>query len=636
MKTFPGEQRIVWNPVLSLFLVPTVKGIAVNRPVDGQRIATVSVKDHGMIVDYQWEQSEGRVFAVCHSNGIIRLYDSSLAGKSVGSVILGDSNCDVLKVCWSQDSWTFGSKFSNVFDHEITSLMPRLVKFVKDSRQLTMLPTDVGDGVPRWSKLDGNKSFIFLGYDSKRQEILMAIDGAFKLSFSVAALVAAGERLDEGDNVPNNVRDILKYDNGEYLVITDDWYIQKIKFDFLNCNLTREMISCCNRIRALHKQLHESVSLVKTELVEPYMQFIERVLSAYEGDLIDDLTELLFTGSVPPELEDWLSNTIGDKNLRRWKKLSSVMYENAVKIMVLTMVPVCERLILCGERLHGIIKGLKLIGLKEPEDNLEVLEAQKLVCLSQEALETIIVSIKQINVDSNLHEAFIDWFHDTVMEAVDEDYKRKTPYNYDPLKIQQFMSGSLTGVHTYEWCQYSFPAVTNRLGKQFETVEQLYVANWVVQRVKFGEPICIKKGLEKTRVKDVGVDTGKQLLFLYQDNDSKELVVSRYSLDLDPTTNNIAQESITLTIEDVSPVKDAKFSADYKSIFVLHENGSGLSQVELQVNPEGKLFAFGRNSTLVDDLQNCNFDSIQISRHQIALVSSNRNRFGIASPPRQI
>lgn len=562
---------------------------------------TLSWRSDELPIGYQWETMHGRLFALFFQNGIIRIYDASITGKMQTSLSLNTNHLDF--VIWESVVWSNKNKMLQIFDIDTTELMPQLIKLVKDARQLAMVSVDMER--PPWTKLGDDESYIFLGHDQESKDYVLSIDGLIDVAFT-AEISEISKILAHGKH-------------GNYVCLGKDMAVQHICLDFLDCPLTREIIKTCSKIKFLCDYLVQNIELLRSELLLPYQTFIAKVSEAYENDLAAALLDVLFTGYVPSELEDWLCNTIGDKNLRKWKHLSSKLYTDLNKIMVLTIVPACERLILCGERLHGIIRGLKLLkfGFEADGSGIDAVEVDEFVELCQEMLELTLKSVRELNIETNLHNVFIEWFNDVVMEAVDEDYKRKETYDYNPLKIEQFISQSLCQSPVLGRCESRFAEQAVRISHQARHTTNIYARKWLKQQITATPVFRLRDPGTDARILDSILTIEGHLLVLHYSESAHSLAVTCYKPSDLPETYHT--ELLSSKETPGMHVKDAKFFAEKDAILILREPTT-LVVINFLLSLNGRVDVTSVSESSISETYA--FDSLQVSHSNLVTMCS--------------
>lgn len=482
----PKHRGVVWNPRLSLYLVLGDKTVSVNRAIDGQRIAAVNLRDDGQLIGAQWELAEGKLFALFFGNGAVRIYDCATGGslREVVDLIDEGQSADVTvdTAVWSGAQWAQFRQEYKGLNIEITKQLPGMVRLVRDAKQLSVVPLETGK--LRWLADLGKDAAIFLGHDEKSGDYLMTVDGLLSV------------------RVPSGIKKMHKIlrqgEDGTFVGVGADGTVQWVVLRFLNSALMRELIRYSGQIRFLCSYLTENINMCKTDLIEPYRQFLTRIADAYEGgELASRFRDIILSGYIPEDLEDWLCNSIGDKNYKRWKQLSTRMYGDLNNVLALAVIPACERLILAAEQLQGIHKGLKLqeFGLASPQE-FESAEVTELITGCQALLHASLELVVDLNRDTRLHAIFADWFYDVVMETVDEDYKR--PQNRDShqgcygdrtLALDQYISHCWENSEVWTRFERLLPQLAADADISATKLDDIYTRAWVLEQVHVTSPV---------------------------------------------------------------------------------------------------------------------------------------------------
>ncbi|SCU87228.1 LAFA_0E05490g1_1 [Lachancea sp. 'fantastica'] len=474
------HQRVLWNPQLALYLVVTGKTITVNRQIDDQRVATVVLKDVDQVFAYQWDQETGKRFAVFYRNGIVKIYDCTTAGGQLQKVvnITETQNKALSSAVWARVAWETFSDTYAVLNVDVAALMPDMVRIVRDSKQVSMAPMG-----PWGPDLSVPEASVILAHSQEDRCYLLTVDDLVTVRFS-----------SEIDQMCKILPPRSKH--GPFVGVARDGTLEHIRLQLTEVPLMRELVKNSGYVRFLCDYLADHISVCKSDLIDPFAQFLARLKSAYSGsNLYTQLCEVLVSGSVDPALEDWLCNSVGDKNYKRWKQLSTRMYGDLNNVLTLAVVPACERLILACERMQGIHKSLKLQKLKEigefdatkwpsPEVDVLLQECQKM-------LTDTLRLVADLNAEAALHTTFQEWFYDVVMECVDEDYKRKPSVENQngnsAVQLERYLNvgwNSSTASSTAHGLDLLATRARDQLVTCANELDRLYTKPWILELVQ--------------------------------------------------------------------------------------------------------------------------------------------------------
>lgn len=420
------DDCICRNPFYPLYAKKVEKGLYVNRVADDARIATIIVRDISQVVNYQWDVISGKFLIIFYKDGTARIYDGFKAGKLMS--LLRITNKKVEGGIWDRiEEATSPSQKIQKFDPDISKLMPKMIKFARDSRQIYILPYDLPNSEWRQSVIEkhGNR------YDKKTldihivhqedDELVVMLNGDYALSIKTQ-----NDALER-----SHLRNILVTEHGLYHCFYEDGSAATLNLrPLLECQLTIGLLNHVVTMRQLYGYLYAHLDLIKKDLVAPYTDFMNKVCGNAYGfqRLNEELTSLLLVGSVSEQLEDWLCNTIGEKNLRKWRKLELEGYQKSIQVLTLSFIPACERLIILSERFRGILKALQL---REEQMVVELVEIADLINVLQSCLKLTLKEIQRISTQERLSHIFFEWFNDKVHESLDEDYGPKVRLESD-------------------------------------------------------------------------------------------------------------------------------------------------------------------------------------------------------------
>ncbi|GAV52777.1 hypothetical protein ZYGR_0AI00590 [Zygosaccharomyces rouxii] len=398
------QDYVDYNPLYPLYVKPFTRGFSVHRMADDARIATIVVRDMSQVASHQWDPTTGKFLSIFYTDGIVRIYDGFRSGRLV-SLLRAGSNGAVSGI-WDRIELFLSDSSARdcSIDHDVTEMMPKMVKFARDSRQLCVVPYTLPSDVWRPSTADGTNDLLDAHVLRCQDNLSIMFDGEFSLLVPLAP----------------KANHLIKFVSArhQYLAFYQDGSVEKFDLasliqDPFSLRLLKNVVS----MRQLYRYLQDHIELIQRDLIQPYEEFLGRCCQGAFGgyDLLrEQLIELMLVGSVTPELEDWLVNSIGEKNLKRWRKLGTDAYHKTLQVLTLACLPACERLISLGQRCranllsHHLTSSLPLL---PPVDCLQFF------------LKNVLEAIASLSSQQRLLGSFLDWFDDRVHESIDEDYK---------------------------------------------------------------------------------------------------------------------------------------------------------------------------------------------------------------------
>ncbi|CAR26787.1 ZYRO0C01474p [Zygosaccharomyces rouxii] len=398
------QDYVDYNPVYPLYVKQFTRGFSVHRMADDARIATIIVRDMSQVAGYQWDPITGKFLSIFYKDGTVRIYDGFRSGRLV-SLLRASSNgavsgiWDRIELLHSEENikdWSI--------DHDVTEMMPKMVKFARDSRQLCVVPYTLPSDVWRPQAADDTNALLDAHVIRCHDSLSVMFDGEFTISIQLAAIPSP----------------LVKFVSAQhqYLAFYQDGSVER--FDLANLvkdPFSLRLLKNVITMRQLHRYLQDHIELIQRDLLQPYDEFLERCCQGAFGgyDLLrEQLIDLMLVGDVTPELEDWLVNSMGEKNLKRWRKLGTDAYHKTLQVLTLACLPACERLISLGQRCTGNLLSRQL--------TLQLPLLPPIDCL-QFFLKNVLEAIASLSSQQRLLGSFLDWFDDRVRESIDEDYK---------------------------------------------------------------------------------------------------------------------------------------------------------------------------------------------------------------------
>ena len=121
-------------------------------------------------------------------------------------------------------------------------------------------------------------------------------------------------------------------------------------------------------------------------------------------------------------LNHWLCNVVGEKNLKKWKRLSETKYQKIIQIISLAVLPALEKLSLLSIRCEALVVAIALPASGHMQE-LEYFDSLKrtTAALCNQALNIT----QKTSEEEKKCSVFILWIQDLIFECVDEDYVPK-------------------------------------------------------------------------------------------------------------------------------------------------------------------------------------------------------------------
>lgn len=391
-----------YNPLYPLYVRRFTRGLSIHRMADDARIATIIVRDMSQVARHQWDPSTGKFLSIFYKDGIVRIYDGFRSGRLVSLLRAGKDG--VVSGVWDRIELEHSDKSDGNWsiDHDITEMMPKMVKFARDSHQLCVIPYSLPSDVWRLPTADDTNQVLDAHVIRCVDNLSVMLNGEFSLSISLP-------------QVPSSLVKFVLAQH-RYLAFYQDGSVEK--FDLANLTenpFALRLLKDVVTMRQLYQYLQDHIELVQRDLIQPYDEFLERCCQGAFGGydpLREQLQELMLLGAVTPELEDWLVNSVGEKNLKRWRKLGTDAYHKTLQVLTLACLPACERLISLGQKCRG--------NLLSQQMNPPSIDSLQLF------LKNILETIANLSSQQRLLGSFLDWFDDRVHESIDEDYKLRS------------------------------------------------------------------------------------------------------------------------------------------------------------------------------------------------------------------
>ncbi|QLL32016.1 hypothetical protein HG536_0C01840 [Torulaspora globosa] len=410
-----------YNPLYPLYAEKVNKGLSIVRIADDARIATVAVRDINLLISYEWDRITGRHLTVFFKDGTARIHDVFQGGKLISLLRISTKTVD--GALWDRMEVQASEGDGMLkFERDVTKVMPKMIRFARDTRQIFILPYEPPNRAWRLAteERDGvkiEKPIIDVHAVHKdTNDLLLMFDGEY-----VLRLPSQGDR----DPLSTSLEAMFAAQKGVYHLFFREGNVESLRLSpvIKNSPLV-DLIKSFITMTQLSRYLQNHLELIRNDLIAPYNDFLERVCDRAFGypELHEELETLLLTGCISQELGDWLCNTVNEKNSKKLRKLSLEMYQKSTQIFTLAFIPACERLILLSEGCRGLLSAIEAI---ETGSISSICHTEELTAAGQAILKLTLEAIQNVKSRELLFQTFWPWFDDRVHEALDEDYKPK-------------------------------------------------------------------------------------------------------------------------------------------------------------------------------------------------------------------
>ncbi|KAI0463807.1 hypothetical protein LJB42_002813 [Komagataella kurtzmanii] len=427
------EENYQWCPTIYL-----ISGISTNRlqlsvfRVNAQKVWSVSLKSE--IICQCWRQ-DGKIIAVSLKDGSIRLYDGNMGtlmyviesanntGESTAS-FLSWPNVKQIKSQSSEESEpTLQEKLEKFFDFNLAKGLPKLTPL--NNTDTVFMNKSLQDE-DKYLTQDNTLNYLLTNYNNV---ISLSLLGFFQISSLV--------KFDSNDVILHHFESddlstlyFLYNRDGSTLLKQISLNFLKQR-DIVNLGLSYSKInSLIEYVNQVLKQLHHET--------KPYLDFNHKLLDLLKEEIISSkgdetgislLYGLLLTGIMHPCLKTWITDYLGDKNIRRWIKLAVNCYEGNKKSLFSHLLPCLERIIVMLDELKGSTTPLTKQQL------------QKLLSGCTDLLQKTYLFIWKINHEQRLFKYFIEWLDYVLLEYTTDD----TPdLEIKTKEVTEFLTNHLT------------------------------------------------------------------------------------------------------------------------------------------------------------------------------------------------
>ncbi|KOH00965.1 anaphase promoting complex subunit 4 [Saccharomyces eubayanus] len=418
-----NDYFIDYNPRFPIFAIRVVKGLAIHRVSDHARLAVIPIRNIALVANYNWDVSTGKFLSIFFKDGTIRIHDIFKDGRLVSFLRIPRTN--ISRGIWDRIPLKYESGHRS-FAYNVIDVLPKLIRFVKDSKRVTIAPYTPPNSLWRGPDEDDpenrEKLDIHVIFNEGNDKITVFFNGDYAILLPVSDF--------ENEKI---LKSVVKVQDGFYHCLYNDGTVSTLNLErLLQSEPSVDLLRYMMVIKELIGYLLAHIEFINRELTTPYVDFLKRICDEAYGysKLKSELECLFLLGEVPCDLDDWLCNAVGEKNFKRWKVLGCEAYQKTVQVFTLAFVPTCERIIIFVQKVKGVLEAFSI--QDESDNNADLTAVELLLKQSQELLNITLKSIIDLGKDEALFEKFLMWFNDRIHEGLDEDYKSKFEFEDDP------------------------------------------------------------------------------------------------------------------------------------------------------------------------------------------------------------
>ncbi|CAK9686326.1 unnamed protein product [Candida parapsilosis] len=216
------------------------------------------------------------------------------------------------------------------------------------------------------------------------------------------------------------------------------------------------MILLCQVIEYLERS-KSTLSEIEKELKTFYVainRYLSNLKTEIKGDLLQDLGDMLLTGTIPDNTKDFWVNQFGERGLKKMNKLLEIVFEECHKKIFQYWIAPMERVIALLDELNGITKWKNPIELDEKDIN-------KLTKECQAELKAYTQFIWDLKEEKEHYEEFFNWWKTIVDKFADKEETN----SYSTSKLLEFIHANLLQSKVLQYISTDFDTI-KQLGER--------------------------------------------------------------------------------------------------------------------------------------------------------------------------
>ncbi|CCD27019.1 anaphase promoting complex subunit 4 NDAI_0J01270 [Naumovozyma dairenensis CBS 421] len=473
------------NPSFPLYLTKTSNSIIARRTLDGFQISNIIIRNMQNVIAIDWDSKTGKYLTINFDDGTFRIYDIFQDGKLITLVRPQRNLLDIHRKTKVDNAiWDRLIILNSIqeleFNHDITKLMPTLIKFVKDSTNIYIVPYSHNEKQNIWREFQPVSSYkpISTNMDAidmtTNQEveksmryldlhIIHVIDpDCFTIAINGTYQINLVRKTINTTNRNKIVRILKSTVHGVYHCFHENGSIRSLYFShFTSSTLHVELLEIFMEINEMIKYFQYHLDLINKHLLKTFTDFLyptifEEKQNGGGNSMLQQLKLSLLSGEMSEELIEWLTLSIGEKNLKKWKRLSEELYSKSIQIFSLALIPACELTLLLSQKCLAILNAIEIekkarirakskLSTNSTHTNIELNSRQdkiltefspsflELIEILQKFGSRCLQNLRKISYIEKQSSLFLKWLQEMIFHALDEDHVPKLDTYSNPI-----------------------------------------------------------------------------------------------------------------------------------------------------------------------------------------------------------
>lgn len=444
--------------------------IQIYRRSAGYLINTLGTREeNSKLMDVKWIQ---KTLFCCYSNGTVTVFNEGRELQKQYSLLPKGARME----CVLCDQLQLARNLYSLSDGEILKSMPKINKW-------DVIKNDLSKELITSEESGKQKTVnVFLAIENKTNKLIISIEGILNV------------RLGDKVKVPKGIDRILRIGPAKYMLLNQLSEYQIIDLSAWTEHSNNKLIKAVQEYSTLLrnlKQLHRHLGM---KLADPYYLMAQKL---FTGEQRKALSDMFYFGTSDKELRSELRDSALDKfRLGSLRNLSNDLCGTSAMLMVSSMSPLLERLVVLGANIESLCESLTW--LKFREQKFEGRIRSTAVELLKD-MNVRITTIAQIEKSHRVGFVWLQTLHDRLSmdSAVKDEEDHKFSYEYgfctdtnDNLLLRQeleelekFLCTYIIPESYHRWVKQAFPNKILELQTSFDTVMKDYILKWFKKQI---------------------------------------------------------------------------------------------------------------------------------------------------------
>jgi hypothetical protein len=315
----------------------------------------------------------------------------------------------------------------------------RWITLATEAKKKYEITMNITESLPKLPPVPGKPKHSITQFSNELDLLMMFAENSVDITMHGLFSLGIMQLYDSDDEIVN----CESLDESHY-ILTSSYMTMAYKLRAFRTTLIKhydlfiQITTASSKIIALLKYIEDVLSYLGS-IIKSYLDDNTRFLNILKNELAEEnetmgeeLYNLLLTGMMREQLKDWIQNSLGDRNLKKWSTNGDSTYNSIRRTITYHLIPSCERLIILLSQLDSLSRSTMVNEFEIGFISESLESVKKLLILLYE-------SIFKLNEEHETFKDFVLWLQHTFIEIQDD----RSSLKFSVSKVSKYINDHL-------------------------------------------------------------------------------------------------------------------------------------------------------------------------------------------------